>query len=59
MVVYPVIPMGMIILKLISSATYSQEDIAKTIHVFESIRGNLKKGKYQLQTADAENAIIQ
>lgn len=47
MVVYPVIPKGMIILRLIPTAVHTLDDVKRTIEVFKEIRTNLKAGKYQ------------
>ena len=46
MVVYPVIPKGMIILRLIPTAVHTLEDVELTINVFKIIRKNLSEGKY-------------
>lgn len=46
MVVYPVVPKGMIILRLIPTAVHSLEDVSKTIEVFKKIRANLISGIY-------------
>jgi glycine C-acetyltransferase len=45
--VYPVIPKGLIILRLIPTATHTQEDIDETITAFSSIRSKLEKGIYK------------
>lgn len=47
MVVYPVIPKGMIILRLIPTAIHTVEDVNRTIQVFKIIRTNLLAGKYK------------
>jgi glycine C-acetyltransferase len=47
MVVYPVIPKGMIILRLIPTATHTQEDVKYTIESFSKIKDKLYGGKYQ------------
>ncbi|WOK09162.1 aminotransferase class I/II-fold pyridoxal phosphate-dependent enzyme [Imperialibacter roseus] len=47
MVVYPVVPKGMIILRLIPTAVHTLEDVKKTIGVFKEIRANLISGKYK------------
>lgn len=47
MVVYPVIPKGMIILRLIPTAVHTLEDVQYTIDVFKAIRSNLESGKYK------------
>ena len=41
-VVYPVIPKGMILLRLIPTATHTKEDIEETLEAFSKIRKNLK-----------------
>ena len=46
MVVYPVVPKGMIILRLIPTATHTLEDVRYTIECFTKIVGKLKAGEY-------------
>ena len=46
-VVYPVIPKGLIILRLIPTATHTQEDIDETIEAFSGIRTKLENGTYK------------
>jgi glycine C-acetyltransferase len=46
MVVYPVVPKGMIILRLIPTAVHSLEDVNYTIECFSKIVGKLKSGQY-------------
>jgi len=46
MVVYPVVPKGMIILRLIPTASHSIEDVNYTIDCFSKIVGKLKDGEY-------------
>jgi len=46
-VVYPVIPKGLIILRLIPTATHTQEDIDETIVAFSAIRSKLESGVYK------------
>jgi glycine C-acetyltransferase len=46
MVVYPVIPKGMIILRLIPTAVHTLEDVKYTIESFSNIVGKLKAGEY-------------
>lgn len=45
-VVYPVIPKGMILLRLIPTAAHTDKDIEETIQAFTSIRDKLASGKY-------------
>ncbi len=46
-VVYPVIPKGMILLRLIPTAAHNLEDVSETITAFSSIREKLEKGIYK------------
>lgn len=45
-VIYPVIPKGMILLRLIPTAIHTFQDIDETILAFSSISGKLKNGDY-------------
>lgn len=45
-VVYPVIPKDMILLRLIPTAVHTDEDIALTVSAFGSISGKLREGVY-------------
>jgi glycine C-acetyltransferase len=47
MVVYPVIPKGMIILRLITTAVHTLEDVKYTIDSFSAIKDKLFSGAYQ------------
>jgi glycine C-acetyltransferase len=49
MVVYPVVPKGMIILRIIPTAIHSMEDVAYTIECFSKIVGKLKSGQYMAE----------
>jgi len=46
-VTYPVIPKGMIILRLIPTAVHTDEDISITLNAFESVRNSLLSGVYK------------
>ena len=46
-VVYPVIPKGMILLRLIPTAAHTLQDVDETITAFSSIREKLEKGVYK------------
>ncbi|MFT5166436.1 MAG: glycine C-acetyltransferase [Saprospiraceae bacterium] len=50
-VVYPVIPKGMIILRLIPTAVHTLEDIHESLEAFEAISSKLKNGDYQKEVA--------
>ena len=45
-VVYPVIPKGLIILRLIPTAVHTLADVERTINAFKEIKHNLASGKY-------------
>ena len=47
MVVYPVVPKGIILLRLIPTAVHTMEDVNYTIETFKKISGDLKAGKYK------------
>ena len=46
-VVYPVIPKGLIILRLIPTATHTLQDVEETIEAFSGIRSKLEGGVYK------------
>jgi glycine C-acetyltransferase len=46
MVVYPVVPKGMIILRVIPTAAHTLEDVEYTIDAFSKIVDKLKSGQY-------------
>ena len=46
-VVYPVIPKGMILLRMIPTTTHTIEDIDETLTAFEAIREKLENGTYK------------
>jgi glycine C-acetyltransferase len=50
-VVYPVIPKGQMILRLIPTAVHTQEDIDETLTAFKAIRSKLESGIYAEQGA--------
>ena len=45
-VVYPVVPKDVIMLRIIPTAAHSLEDVEYTVNVFKTIKENLKAGKY-------------
>jgi glycine C-acetyltransferase len=53
MVVYPVIPKGMIILRLIPTAVHTAEDVKYTIESFSKIKDKLYGGEYAAETIKA------
>ena len=46
-VIYPVVPKGTIILRLIPTASHSLDDVAETITAFEAIHDKLSTGEYR------------
>ena len=46
-VVYPVIPKGIILLRMIPTATHTMEDIDQTLAAYEAIREKLENGTYK------------
>jgi glycine C-acetyltransferase len=56
-VVYPVIPKGLILLRLIPTATHTLEDVEETLKAFSSIRERLEKGIYKRLSASVAAAI--
>ena len=49
MVVYPVVPKGIIILRIIPTAVHTLADVEYTISAFSKIVGKLKAGDYQAE----------
>lgn len=56
-VVYPVIPKGLILLRLIPTATHTQEDIDLTLTAFSAIRERLENGTYKRLSAALSTAM--
>ncbi|GAA4386481.1 pyridoxal phosphate-dependent aminotransferase family protein [Hymenobacter koreensis] len=52
-VVYPVVPKDVIMLRLIPTATHTLEDVRQTIAAFEAVAAKLDKGLYSKQPATA------
>ncbi|MCV6629399.1 MAG: aminotransferase class I/II-fold pyridoxal phosphate-dependent enzyme [Flavobacteriaceae bacterium] len=50
-VVYPVIPKGLILLRLIPTATHTLEDVEETLVAFSAIRERLENGTYKRLSA--------
>jgi glycine C-acetyltransferase len=46
-VTFPMIPKGIILLRIIPTAAHSLEDVKRTISAFESVSEKLKSGEYQ------------
>jgi glycine C-acetyltransferase len=55
-VVYPVIPKGIILLRMIPTASHTLEDINETLTAFEAIRDKLVNGTYaKIAEASVQN----
>ncbi|WP_339751833.1 aminotransferase class I/II-fold pyridoxal phosphate-dependent enzyme [uncultured Winogradskyella sp.] len=50
-VVYPVIPKGLILLRMIPTATHTLEDVRETLDAFDAIRDRLENGTYKRMSA--------
>ena len=44
--VYPVIPKGMIIFRIVSTAAHTMEDVEYTLKAFKEIKAKLDAGEY-------------
>ena len=55
-VVYPVVPKGVIMLRLIPTATHTLADVQETIVAFEAMAAKLDKGLYSKAAASAQTA---
>lgn len=56
-VVYPVIPKGLILLRMIPTATHTLEDINETLEAFSAIRDRLENGTYKRLSAGVAAAM--
>ncbi|MCG2461375.1 aminotransferase class I/II-fold pyridoxal phosphate-dependent enzyme [Flavobacteriaceae bacterium F89] len=56
-VVYPVIPKGLILLRMIPTATHTLKDIEETLIAFSSIRERLENGTYKKLSAAVAAAM--
>ena len=50
-VVYPVIPKGLILLRMIPTATHTLQDVEETLDAFDAIRARLDNGTYKRLSA--------
>ena len=50
-VVYPVIPKGLILLRMIPTATHTLQDVSETLDAFDAIRDRLENGTYKRLSA--------
>ncbi len=56
-VVYPVIPKGLILLRMIPTASHTAQDIEETLNAFSAIRERLENGTYKRLSAAVSAAM--
>ncbi|WP_430906931.1 aminotransferase class I/II-fold pyridoxal phosphate-dependent enzyme [Maribacter sp. 2-571] len=56
-VVYPVIPKGLILLRMIPTATHTLDDVSETLEAFSAIRDRLENGTYKRLSAAVAAAM--
>lgn len=56
-VVYPVIPKGLILLRMIPTASHTLQDVEETLNAFSSIRERLENGTYKRLSAAVAAAM--
>ncbi|TXE17282.1 aminotransferase class I/II-fold pyridoxal phosphate-dependent enzyme [Psychroserpens burtonensis] len=56
-VVYPVIPKGLILLRMIPTATHTLQDVSDTLDAFDAIRERLENGTYKRLSASVMAAM--
>ena len=56
-VVYPVIPKGLILLRMIPTATHTLQDVKETLDAFDAIRERLENGTYKRMSAALSAAM--
>jgi len=56
MVVYPVVPKGMVILRIIPTAMHTLDDVELTLNAFDAIKSKLDEGVYK--EAGVEGALL-
>jgi glycine C-acetyltransferase len=54
-VIYPVVPKGVIMLRIIPTASHTMEDVKYTIEAFKEIKKKLETGAYPDEVADFKN----
>ena len=54
-VVYPVVPKGTIMLRIIPTAAHTLEHVEKTIHAFKEVSKRLKAGEFDAEEVTLEN----
>jgi glycine C-acetyltransferase len=49
MVMYPIVPKDVILLRIIPTAVHTLEDVEETIRAFDAVRDKLRSGKYRIE----------
>lgn len=57
MVMYPVIPKGLLILRLIPTAVHTLKDVEETLDAFSAVREKLEKGLYPKEIPQVSHAM--
>ena len=57
-VIYPVIPKGMVIFRIISTAAHSMEDVERTLKAFTEVRAKLDAGYYDGDEGDIVDMAV-
>lgn len=52
-VIFPMVPKGTILLRVIPTAAHTEKDVDETIAAFDAISGKLKRGEYQKEGLEA------
>lgn len=52
-VIFPMVPRGTILLRVIPTAAHTEKDVDETIAAFDAISGKLKRGEYQKEGLEA------
>jgi len=58
MVMYPVIPKGLLILRLIPTAAHTLQDVEETLDAFSAVREKLEKGLYPKEIPQVAHAAV-
>ena len=58
-VIYPVVPKGMILLRLIPTSVHTQQDIDETVAAFKAVKGKLDGGMYKVAAEKYTAGILE
>lgn len=57
-VTYPVVPKGVIMLRIIPTSVHTYEDVDKTLHAFEEVAKKLKEGAYKNEVPQVSAGMV-